>query len=1054
MNRRKFLSYSMPATGAVLLTNSLLNQQAFAEISRQFDGQNPVGVYDIVINGAGLSGYFAALYAAKTGKKVLLVEKRSSPGYELAAKSQLWMGAEGFDKLRPDLKALFLPEQEIPEIKNTKATGETKSHFGDQIALFKGSVRKGMVRNLLLGNVDLLLMTDVCGLFEDKGQVTGVLIATKQGVFEVRCKAFLDASDQLLFSRNLSGKSPKVSRAGFVLELQGVQNPTVRQIQVDSGFGIYNNTVMLQPGKLSDDHAFLHYHFDVNTAKLEEIEHKARLIATELGSKIKSLGTAFEKAQIHQYALEASLILEEPKLPATSLKGHYFLHGESEELSASKIIGLEKNAQNQIKAVRYTTNSSKGQHLVLPGKKIAESEIRFQEVQEPGFNILLREVKLDWEKAVSKKSETQVVVAGGGTAGALSAAGSVEKGADTIVVDYFNDLGGTKTMGGVMGYYHGVKDNVFFKKQNEEAERVAQEANMTKKIGRQIYHLKSVLDKGGQFITSAILCGAVTRNNAVKGVVVCRNGQLELVLGEVTIDATGDGDVAAFAGASYQIGDERIGYTQNYSQWDVGGVGKLPSHTNRDYDILDNRKIAEQQRGFLISHYEAHFYDFHPFLTVRESRRIDAIHNIDLIDCVEKRHFKDMLVLASSDFDPHNVASSEYSKCGFLLPHSNDITIEIPYRSIVPKSVDGLLISGRGFGQSRNALQFTRMTADLLVLGYFTGQIAADLAWKKIRPRDYDITPLQKEWATLKYFPAGYMNRQEGDKRASLQEVQRRVKELESGAEEYMYECSRIDKSIILPVLKDCFEQTTNTEGKLYTAKMLAWFGDPSGNSLIGAELNTMFQKEQQDGYPKGYIDDYDDIRGREKNKLEGLFWRINQNIALLAMSGSNSETALVENILANTVSGGELVPRKDSYFNGRIDIKFIPFHNRILSLCMYAERNPSNTLISSLEKLLTDKKIGGFVTTQYEDVRWQVHRGSLEISIAAALSRCGSKKGHELLCDYLTDLHFNYKDFARRELSETTKKSFGYDPKAWRKHISAMTFPSVTTPLRKSIEL
>ncbi len=77
----------------------------------------------------------------------------------------------------------------------------------------------------------------------------------------------------------------------------------------------------------------------------------------------------------------------------------------------------------------------------------------------------------------------------------------------------------------------------------------------------------------------------------------------------------------------------------------------------------------------------------------------------------------------------------------------NDITVEIPYRSIVPQKLDGLLISGRGFGQSRNALQFTRMTADLLVLGYITGQIAADIAWKKIRPRDYQVTAIQKEWS-------------------------------------------------------------------------------------------------------------------------------------------------------------------------------------------------------------------------------------------------------------------------------------------------------------------
>ena len=93
------------------------------------------------------------------------------------------------------------------------------------------------------------------------------------------------------------------------------------------------------------------------------------------------------------------------------------------------------------------------------------------------------------------------MVAGGGTGGAFAAVGAAEKGANTIVVDYFSDLGGTKTMGGVMGYYHGVRDNEFFKKQSEEAERLAFENNMSKKTGRKLYHLTSLLNAQGRFLT-------------------------------------------------------------------------------------------------------------------------------------------------------------------------------------------------------------------------------------------------------------------------------------------------------------------------------------------------------------------------------------------------------------------------------------------------------------------------------------------------------------------------------------------------------------------------
>lgn len=1052
MDRRKFLHLALPATGAVLLTNSLLNQQAMAEISRLFGGGAPVESYDILINGAGMAGYFAALRAASKGKKVLLVEKRSSPGYEFAAKSKLWINAEGFDSLRPDLQELLLPAQEQQEIKNTKGSGTGKSRLGNDIALFKGSIRKGMVRNLLLGKVDLLLMTDTCGLLEHKGQVSGALLATKQGIFSVQCNSFIDASDQWMFSRRLAGQSPRVKQAGFVIEVQKVNKPSFKEIKTDPSFGLAGNKLTVHPGKLADDQAFLAFEYPADTDRLEEVEHKARQIATQLGIRMKSLGDSFTGAQIVQYALETSLTLADNTAPSPALKGHYLLDSPL-PASAAALLSIEQKAQELVDSIKIQTPGP-AQNLLLPGRKLAIKEVQFEDIDEPGFHIPLKAVRTDWLAAINAKKQTQVVVAGGGTAGALSAKGAVDKGADTIVADYFNDLGGTKTMGGVMGYYHGVKDNVFFKKQNDEAERLALEANMNKKTGRQVYHLQSVVDKGGQFLTSAILCGAVTRDNAVKGVIVCRYGQLELVLGDVTIDGTGDGDVAAFAGAAFQIGDSRIGFTQNYSQWDIAGAGKLPSATNRDYDILDNRKISEQQRGFFISHYEAHFYDFHPFLTVRESRRIDGIYNIDLIDCVEKRHFEDVLVLASSDFDPHNVASSEYSKCGFLLPHSNDITVEIPYRSIVPQKLDGLLISGRGFGQSRNALQFTRMTADLLVLGYITGQIAADIAWKKIRPRDYHVTAIQKEWAALGYLPQECLTRKPGDKRADPQEIQRRVQELESGAAEYLYECSRVEKSLILPLIKARFEKTDRQEGKLLLAKMLAWFGDGGGNTLIGSELVQLFELEQEDGYPKGYIDDYDSIRGREKNKLEGLFWKINQNIALLGMSGNGSETKTIRRILEKTGSGGGMVPRTNDYYNERIDIKIVPFHNRILSLCMYAERLPDESLVEGFENLLNDRNIGGFMTSEYDKVRWQVYGGSLEISIAAAMARCGGRKGFELLNAYLEDLHFNYKAFALNELRELTGKEWGYNAAAWKKHLAGLSFPRPGKALKKSIEI
>ena len=1058
MNRREFLNLSLPTTGALLAASGFISPQALSDINRQFSGPSTFDTYDLIINGAGLGGYLAALEAVRQGKKVLIVDKRTSPGYDLAGKGKLWLGlgnqSEGVPKLPDGLVEVILPTGEKAELQNAGGSGYGASLFGDEVLLFSGSVRKGILRSLLASKVDVLLMTDVCGLFTDNDSVQGVLVACKHGLYSIKGHNCIDASDNLLFSRQLLGDKYQIARAGFVLELMKADDPKKREVKVAKDFGLHQDRILFHPGKRSADQLFMEFEFPVASQVLDEIEHQAKLVAASLGRDLKKVDPSLAKAQINQFALEASLYLADDSLPQTKLKGHYLLPGVTGMITAEAIQQMESSAKALVGQLKYSEADAKSKTLINTGSSIPISSLTISDVDEPGLAVPLKRVLFDFEKLIKSKDECQVLVAGGGTAGAMAALGAAEKGANTIVVDYFNNLGGTKTMGGVMGYYHGVKDNPFFKKHNDEAERVAFESNMNKKIGRKLYHLQSLRKAGGQFRAGSILCGTLVKGERVNGVLICRHGQLELIQSHVTIDATGDGDVAAFAGAEYQIGSTRLGDTQNYSQWDIAAPGKLPSAPNRDYDIIDNTKISELQRGLFLSHYEAHYYDFHPFLTVRESRRVEGLHVLDLIDCAEGRHFEDVIALASSDFDPHNIGSSEFTKCGFLLPHSNDITVEVPYRCLVPKRLDGLLLSGRGYSQTHNALQFTRMTADLIVLGYLTGQIAADLAWTQTEPRRYDVSRLQKEWRVQGYLPARYATKKAGDLRGDAPEIRRRVDALAEGAPEYLYECSRIPKEKALPVLAEAFDNTNQPAGKLLLAKAMAWFGHARGIDLIERELQLLFIEEQSEGYPGGYVDDYDSIRGREKNKLEGHFWRINQNIALLAMAGSAQPNATIRHIIERTASGGGFVERTNEYYNGRIDLKFVPFYNRILGLVFYADRVPDPQFIAAFEKLLTDENIKGYRTQDYDQVRWRTYGATLEIALAAALARCGSKTGYTMLADYLNDIHYTFKKFAASELRTLSPADHGYDADAWKKYVTKLSYPRPVQKLVKAVEV
>lgn len=1048
MNRRKFLELGIPISGAILLAPGIVTQAAMREVNRQFIGGPKFDTYDILINGGGLRGYFAALHAAQQGKRVLLVEKRSSLGYEWSAKGRRWLGVEGIENLTEDLRSLLMPAGEASEVHATQGTGPGSAVFDSELTFMAGSVKKGLLRNALINHVDVLLMTDVCGIFTAQDRVHGVLLACKHGLFSVRCKHLVDVTEHALFSRSLLGQQPVPSQASFVLEIWKAASPSNKVLSVPGRLGLVNDQVIIHRGKHADHQVFLEYTFPADGLDMETVEHRARQLAVTIGKELPALDPMFADAQIMQFAWETSVTLTGKPLPAPRFRGHIVPEPSAPPLTCAALLRCQQDAAALVEGLPETTLAARPEQLYIIGATLPVAQLKFSALDEPGFTVPLQRCTIVADHLTSNRISCQVFVAGGGTAGSMAAIGAVEKGAQTIVADTFYDLGGTKTMCGVMGYYHGYRDHPYFKQQDDAANQLALEAHMNKRLGRVSYLLQQVLQGDGRFLGGAMLCGAVPDGNRVTGGILCRNGKLELVQAEISIDATGDGDLAAFAGADFDHGDQRTGKTQNYSQWDIGGAGKMPSHTNRDYDIIDNTRIAEVQRGLFISHYEAHFYDFYPMLAVRESRRIHGEYTLDLIDAVEATHFEDVITFASSDFDPHYVGLSDYTRCGFLLPHSNDIVTEIPYRSIVPKGLDGLLLSGRGFSQTQEAYQFTRMTADLIVLGYLTGQIAAALSFSGSAVKDFDIGPLQQEWETREFYPEGWRSKPAGRKQDRPDEAQRRVAALAEGRREYLYECIKLPSAHALPLLQEAFKVTHDAPARLLIAKALAWFNQPVGSELILQELNEMFKEESQQGYPEDFVDNYDMIRGRELNVLENLYWRINQNIALLARARYDEARPIIRTMLEQTTSGGPMMKRESSYFDERIDLKLVPFFNRILNLCYFVERLPDAQFVTGFEKLLTDPHIGGYVTTAYEKVRWRVYGGDLELFIAAALARCGSQRGYQLLTHYLTDLHYRFKAFAAKELLAVTGSDYGTDHAAWERYLQNLRFPRPVVPL------
>ena len=97
MKRREFITDSILAFGGLMLSRNFTYADVKKETSRLFSTDAERG-YDVVINSTGLAGAFMALSASQKGLRVLLVDRRTSVGWDMVDRFNLSLDKNGFEK--------------------------------------------------------------------------------------------------------------------------------------------------------------------------------------------------------------------------------------------------------------------------------------------------------------------------------------------------------------------------------------------------------------------------------------------------------------------------------------------------------------------------------------------------------------------------------------------------------------------------------------------------------------------------------------------------------------------------------------------------------------------------------------------------------------------------------------------------------------------------------------------------------------------------------------------------------------------------------------------
>jgi len=402
-----------------------------------------------------------------------------------------------------------------------------------------------------------------------------------------------------------------------------------------------------------------------------------------------------------------------------------------------------------------------------------------------------------------------LVVAGAGPAGVAAAIAAARLGAEVWLIERYGFPGGMATAGLVhpwMTYYAGERPIVggLFA---EVVERLKQRGAFQhgKHLGMRhhcfdVEALKPVLldmlvEARVYLLLHTFVAGAEASQGRVRSLLAASKSGMEEIRPQLVVDATGDGDVAAWAGAAYEKGRPEDGLMQPMTlHFRMGGVNRsrMPSreemnalyesakaegeilcprenllwfetiqadqvhfNTTRVIGVdgtcredltraeLESRRQTEQIVAFLqrrVPGFEsAYLLQTAPQIGVRETRRILGEYLLTGEDVLGARKFADGIALGSYPIDVHSPAGP-----GTIVKHlpPGDF-YSIPYRCLIPRQMEGLLVAGRPISTTHEAHASTRIQPICYATGQAAG-VAAALALKQgIRPREVSVEELR-----------------------------------------------------------------------------------------------------------------------------------------------------------------------------------------------------------------------------------------------------------------------------------------------------------------------
>jgi 2-polyprenyl-6-methoxyphenol hydroxylase-like FAD-dependent oxidoreductase len=397
---------------------------------------------------------------------------------------------------------------------------------------------------------------------------------------------------------------------------------------------------------------------------------------------------------------------------------------------------------------------------------------------------------ITYSRQVKQLSHTQVIVVGSGSAGATAAITAARLGLQVTLVERYGFMGGisTQVLDTFYGFFTpgehprkvvgGIPDMVIEELLRQKAaiyrpntygagQGITYDPERLKIIWEQL-----AKQSGVEIIYHSLVIDVDMQGQEIRGIILANKSGLYHLPADIIIDASGDADLAAYAGVPFESAQDQPvqsltttfklinvdierarqikkselhGLMANAAGYDLprkeGSVhitplpGVMATNMTRVTQIdpndigqlsaaeIEGRRQALEYTRFLIENvpgYEqAALGGLSTQIGIRESRRIFGQYRLTRADVLNAKKFEDGIALCGAPIEEHHAGADtrwEY------LPDGE--TYQIPLRSLLPKSVDRLLFAGRCLSADHDAHASVRSMGQCMAMGQAAAAVA------------------------------------------------------------------------------------------------------------------------------------------------------------------------------------------------------------------------------------------------------------------------------------------------------------------------------------------